>query len=96
MQKKKIKKKFDSSKNILRLYQRGIYKFIQKHEEKCEEMIGDSLKSINIKRRQLMGNISSIRELKQMWISEGLTEKEKRINKMIRIMSYKFLCEEAV
>ena len=59
-------------------------------------MIGDSLKSINIKRRQLMGNISSIRELKQMWISEGLTEKEKRINKMIRIMSYKFLCEEAV
>ena len=96
MQKKKIKKKFDSSKNILRLYQRGIYKFILKHEEQFEEILGGSLKSIKTKRKQLMGNISSIRELQQMWISEGLTEKEKIINKMIRIMSYKFLCEEAV
>jgi len=44
-----------------------------------------------------MGNIQSIKDLRSLWIKPRNASKEdESVNKMIRIISYKFLREEAI
>ena len=42
-----------------------------------------------------MGIINTIKDLRSLWI-KGSNNEEENINKMIRIISYKFLREEAI
>ena len=45
----------------------------------------------------MMGNVQSIKDLRNLWIKPvGSNTKEEKINKMIRIISYKFLREESI
>ena len=43
-----------------------------------------------------MGNVQSIKDLRNLWIKPVGSTKEEKINKMIRIISYKFLREESI
>ena len=44
-----------------------------------------------------MGNIQSIKDLRSLWIKpKNATKEEESINKMMRIISYKFLREESI
>ena len=43
-----------------------------------------------------MGNVQSIKDLRNLWIKPVGSMKEEKINKMIRIISYKFLREESI
>lgn len=44
----------------------------------------------------MMGNVQSIKDLRNLWIKPVGSMKEEKINKMIRIISYKFLREESI
>ena len=44
----------------------------------------------------MMGNVQSIKDLRNLWIKPVGSTKEEKINKMIRIISYKFLREESI
>ena len=43
-----------------------------------------------------MENVQSIKDLRNLWIKPVGSTKEEKINKMIRIISYKFLREESI
>jgi hypothetical protein len=44
-----------------------------------------------------MGNLQSIRELRSMWVHESKAPKKDQLrNRLVRIMTYRFLRDEAV
>ena len=45
-----------------------------------------------------MGNIQSIKDLQNMWLMDSLSPdiKDRKISKIVRIMTYKFLREECI
>jgi hypothetical protein len=51
------KRKVSNSKNILRIYQRAIFRYMKNNLEDCEKILGFPLSKIGPRKRQIMGNI---------------------------------------
>ena len=91
------KNRFHNSKNILRTYQRAIFQYLQHHKKQCEHILGYPLNKIVKGRRQMMGNVQSIKEMRSLWINdEKIPKKDRKRNKLLRVMSLRFLRQEAV
>ena len=59
--------------------------------------MGFPFHSIVKQRRVMRGHLTSLKDIRDLWIDDPTkTQRERKINKMIRIMSYKFLREELI
>lgn len=83
------------TKNIPKNYARGIYKYIVEHIDQVIKITQMSKEQIMPMLDNLRDKIHSIKHLREYWINPQDDENKRIVNKAVRILSRRFLNDEA-